>query len=180
MFFVFQFTASRNLATTIVFLASAMVHEYVLVVSFRFFFPMLFAMFGGIGRESNNVLVHFIFNPFILHPSIHPSFRQFCLTQSSHPFIKPSHLVHWFTHLFPHYFVFIQNQSAAKTKNIVPFKFPFYCSVFFVTIFFIPFPFHFRFLLPFLLLSPRMRSISMEQILNHFCFFSVLRICEAQ
>ncbi|XP_031570639.1 sterol O-acyltransferase 1-like [Actinia tenebrosa] len=46
---ILLFTANRNLATTIVFLSSALVHEYVLFVSFRFFFPILFAMFGGIG-----------------------------------------------------------------------------------------------------------------------------------
>jgi len=32
-----------------VFLLSAVVHEYILAITFRFFYPALFLMFGGVG-----------------------------------------------------------------------------------------------------------------------------------
>ena len=39
----------RGLAATGVFLISAVVHEYILGLTFRFFYPALFFMFGGVG-----------------------------------------------------------------------------------------------------------------------------------
>ena len=42
----------RSLAATGVFLISAVVHEYILAVTFRFFYPALFIMFGGVGCKS--------------------------------------------------------------------------------------------------------------------------------
>jgi len=39
----------RSAAATSVFLISALVHEYILGLTFRFFYPALFFMFGGVG-----------------------------------------------------------------------------------------------------------------------------------
>ena len=39
----------RSVAATGVFLISAVVHEYILGLTFRFFYPVLFFMFGGVG-----------------------------------------------------------------------------------------------------------------------------------
>ncbi|EDO49468.1 predicted protein, partial [Nematostella vectensis] len=44
-----QLTNNRNLSTVAVFVVSAIAHEYVLMFAFRFFFPILFTMFGGVG-----------------------------------------------------------------------------------------------------------------------------------
>ncbi|TPX31718.1 hypothetical protein SmJEL517_g04995 [Synchytrium microbalum] len=45
----FSKSASRALAALFVIEASAVVHEYILAVGFRFFYPMLLVMFGGPG-----------------------------------------------------------------------------------------------------------------------------------
>jgi sterol O-acyltransferase len=42
---------NRNVAMIVTFLLSAIVHEYILIVTFHFFFPALFIMFFGIGGE---------------------------------------------------------------------------------------------------------------------------------
>ena len=52
MIYVFGGTKSRKAAAISVFLISAVVHEYVLVCSFRFLYPLLLLMFGGIGSKS--------------------------------------------------------------------------------------------------------------------------------
>ena len=41
----------RSVAATGVFLLSAVVHEYILGLTFRFLYPALFFMFGGVGCE---------------------------------------------------------------------------------------------------------------------------------
>ncbi|XP_071565847.1 sterol O-acyltransferase 1 [Temnothorax nylanderi] len=40
---------NRTLSATTVFLVSAIVHEYILAFAFRFFYPVMFILFGGIG-----------------------------------------------------------------------------------------------------------------------------------
>ncbi|KAH9282088.1 Sterol O-acyltransferase 1 [Echinococcus granulosus] len=45
----------RMLAQTAVFMLSAIVHEYVLTVVFRFFYPVLFIIFGGVGFAIANL-----------------------------------------------------------------------------------------------------------------------------
>jgi len=40
---------NRQVATVSVFILSAIVHEYVLIFAFRFFYPILLVMFGAIG-----------------------------------------------------------------------------------------------------------------------------------
>lgn len=52
MIYVFGGTKSRKAAAISVFLISAVVHEYVLACSFRFLYPLLLVMFGGIGSKS--------------------------------------------------------------------------------------------------------------------------------
>lgn len=52
MIYVFGGTKSRKAAAISVFLISAVVHEYVLAFSFRFLYPLLLVMFGGIGSKS--------------------------------------------------------------------------------------------------------------------------------
>ncbi|XP_078376995.1 sterol O-acyltransferase 1-like isoform X2 [Oculina patagonica] len=44
-----KFIKNRQLATVTVFILSAIVHEYVLMFAFRFFFPILLVMFGAVG-----------------------------------------------------------------------------------------------------------------------------------
>ena len=39
----------KAFAAILVFILSAIAHEYILILSFGFFFPLLFFMFGGIG-----------------------------------------------------------------------------------------------------------------------------------
>lgn len=41
--------SSRYLPKIVVFVVSAFVHEYIITFTFRFFYPILFVMFGGIG-----------------------------------------------------------------------------------------------------------------------------------
>ncbi len=45
----------RIIAQTAVFMLSALVHEYVLTVVFRFFYPVLFVIFGGAGFAIANL-----------------------------------------------------------------------------------------------------------------------------
>lgn len=45
----------RMLAQVAVFMLSAVVHEYILTVVFRFFYPVLFLMFGGMGFGIGNL-----------------------------------------------------------------------------------------------------------------------------
>lgn len=47
----FKLFRNRQAATLSVFILSAIVHEYVLVFSFRFFYPILLFMFGAIGMS---------------------------------------------------------------------------------------------------------------------------------
>ncbi|XP_046846025.1 sterol O-acyltransferase 1-like isoform X2 [Xenia sp. Carnegie-2017] len=47
--FHWMFRRNRNIAMIITFLISALVHEYVLIISFNFFFPALFVSFFGFG-----------------------------------------------------------------------------------------------------------------------------------
>ncbi|KAJ7384193.1 Sterol O-acyltransferase 1 [Desmophyllum pertusum] len=46
---IVKYVKSRQLATVSVFILSAIVHEYVLMFAFRFFFPILLIMFGAVG-----------------------------------------------------------------------------------------------------------------------------------
>ena len=41
----------KALAAILVFVLSAIAHEYILILAFGFFFPLLFFMFGGVGCE---------------------------------------------------------------------------------------------------------------------------------
>ena len=47
--FFFQIIKNRQVATVSVFILSAIVHEYVLLFAFRFFYPILLIMFGAFG-----------------------------------------------------------------------------------------------------------------------------------
>ena len=60
MIYVFGGTKSRKAAAISVFLISAVVHEYVLACSFRFLYPLLLMMFGGIGSKSFFTLKRFV------------------------------------------------------------------------------------------------------------------------
>jgi len=48
-YYHFQIIKNRQLATVSVFILSAIVHEYVLLFAFRFFYPILLIMFGAFG-----------------------------------------------------------------------------------------------------------------------------------
>ena len=56
MVVVFQIapTANRAAAMASVFILSALFHEYILAISFGFFYPVLFLMFAGIGCKSGD------------------------------------------------------------------------------------------------------------------------------
>lgn len=49
LFFFFQIIKNRQVATVSVFILSAIVHEYVLLFAFRFFYPILLILFGAFG-----------------------------------------------------------------------------------------------------------------------------------
>ena len=41
----------KSVAVILVFILSAIAHEYILILAFGFFFPVLFVLFGGVGRK---------------------------------------------------------------------------------------------------------------------------------
>ena len=48
---VYNYTANRSVATYSVVFLSGVAHEFILVISFRFFFPFLFVLFAICGRK---------------------------------------------------------------------------------------------------------------------------------
>ena len=44
----------KAIASVLVFALSAVAHEYILILAFGFFFPLLFFMFGGVGCKCSH------------------------------------------------------------------------------------------------------------------------------
>ena len=53
---------NKAVASILVFILSAIAHEYILILAFGFFFPLLFCMFGGIGCEYQSYVSIFVVN----------------------------------------------------------------------------------------------------------------------